>query len=450
MVLLAQSAGLYWLLTIALAALLVLFVAGLRMRQRLHRLRQAIERITAGQSEHRLPPYRSGEIGALCRALERMAGEFNERLRSIRAQRNELEAVLGSMVEGVLAVDQEERLISLNRAAADLLGLSTDRSIGRSIQEAVRNTAIQQFVGNALTHDHPTQADLVVRVDQGGESEERFLQAQGATLRDATGVRIGALIVLQDVTRLRRLEVIRREFVANVSHEIKTPITAIKAAVETLLDSMEDAEDRRATPEEPVDPRPFLEMVVRQSDRLHAIVEDLLSLARVEQDAERNRVRLEPTALRNVLRGAVESCAASEADRRARIAIDCPDDLQVMANPELLEQAIVNLLDNAVKYSPSDAGIYLVAESRNGSGARISVVDEGPGIEPEHLPRLFERFYRTDKARSRSRGGTGLGLAIVKHIANAHGGKVTVDSELGRGSRFNILLPPDNKPDPSD
>jgi len=456
--LLAQSAGVYWLLALAGAALAAVFLSWLRMRQRMHELRNAVERITAGQSEHRLPPYRSGEIGSLCRSLERMAGEFNERLRSIRAQRNELEAVLGSMVEGVLAVDQDERLISLNRAAADLLGLSTERSIGRSIQEAVRNTAIQQFVGTALTHEQPTQADLVIRVDdRAGESEERFLQAQGAALRDATGLRIGALIVLQDVTRLRRLEVIRRDFVANVSHEIKTPITAIKAAVETLIDSRDArrvasaAGNGAATqPDDPghdgnaasdeVDPGPFLDMVLRQSDRLHAIVEDLLALARVEQDAERNNVRREPVELHRVIRGAIDACCIQAESRAADFSAQCPEELRAMANPELLEQAIVNLLDNAAKYTPPGSAIRVKAQARD-AGVRIDVIDQGPGIDPEHLPRLFERFYRTDKARSRSQGGTGLGLAIVKHIANAHGGKVHVESQTGRGSTFSILLP---------
>jgi two-component system phosphate regulon sensor histidine kinase PhoR len=410
----------------------------------MHELRQAVERVTAGQSDHRLPPYRSGELGSLRRALERMAGEFNQRLRSIRAQRNELEAVLGSMVEGVLAVDQGERLISLNQAAADLLGLSTETSIGRSIQEAVRNTAIQQFVGTALTHEEPTQADLVIRVSSGvGETEECFLQAQGAALRDATGQRIGALIVLQDVTRLRRLELIRRDFVANVSHEIKTPITAIKAAVETMIDSNgESAEGEGGGGAAGADARPFLDMIARQSDRLHAIVEDLLSLARVEQDAERNRVEREPTAIQRVVRSAVESCAANAASKSMRVISECPDDLIAPANAELLEQALVNLLDNAVKYAPEGSRIWVRAAPYV-AGVQLDVIDEGPGIEAEHLPRLFERFYRTDKARSRAEGGTGLGLAIVKHIANAHGGRVRVESTVGQGSRFTLLLPGD-------
>jgi len=452
MTLLAQSATVYWLLVIGWAGLLVLGFQWRRTRRGMHELRQAVERITAGQSDDRLPPYRSGELGSLRRALERMAGEFNQRLRSIRAQRNELEAVLGSMVEGVLAVDQRERLISLNRAAADLLGLSTESAIGRSIQEAVRNTTIQQFVGTALTHEQPTQADLVIRVNADhGESEERFLQAQGAALRDATGQRFGALIVLQDVTRLRRLELIRRDFVANVSHEIKTPITAIKAAVETMLDSRGGDEDEHRHPPQrdpsddaqaAVELRPFLEMIARQSDRLHAIVEDLLSLARVEQDAERNRVHREPTAVHRLLQGAVESCAPAAEAKGMTIAPECPDELVALANAELLEQALVNLLDNAIKYAPSGTTVTLRAAPWDG-GVRLEVIDQGPGIEPEHLPRLFERFYRTDKARSRAQGGTGLGLAIVKHIANAHGGRVAVQSEVGKGSRFSILLPGD-------
>jgi len=432
---LAASNLTQWLCTLAVLATIVLTVVVIRSAVRLARLRRGIDQLTTGQDHVRLPRYAGGQIGQLSRSLGRMADEFNQRLTSLRQQRNELEAVLASMAEGVFAVDQDERMISLNRAAATLLQITPQRAVGRSIQEVIRNTSVQQFVSQALTVDSPTQADLVLRIEvdehdpPGGE--ERYLQATGAALRDAGGNRFGALIVLHDVTRLRRLEMIRRDFVANVSHEIKTPITAIKGAVETLLDTAESAD-----PEETVG---FLHIVNRQADRLSAIVEDLLALARIEQDTERDRVTLETTGLQDVVQSAIDSCHMLAEQRGVTLVNEVEADATAQANDALLEQALVNLLDNAIKYSAADTAATVRCRRREGE-VILEVADHGSGIESEHLPRLFERFYRTDKARSRAQGGTGLGLAIVKHIVQAHGGRITVDSQIGKGSVFRIHL----------
>jgi two-component system phosphate regulon sensor histidine kinase PhoR len=272
-------------------------------------------------------------------------------------------------------------------------------------------------------------------VDTETGSAERFLQAQAAPLSDAAGQRIGVLIVMHDVTRLRRLEVIRRDFVANVSHEIKTPITAIKGAVETLDDAVDDLGlDDSA--------RRFLGIIARQADRLHNIVEDLLSLARIEQETERDRIALERVDLNEVARAAVSACMLQADAKQIKVELRRADSAEVMANAQLLEQAVINLLDNAIKYSPSGTRVSIAcAAPDDDAGAQVIVSDQGVGIDSDHLPRLFERFYRTDKARSRAQGGTGLGLAIVKHIAQAHGGTVSVESQVGRGSTFRIHLP---------
>ena len=427
------NAGLSWGFGLALGAAALLLAVHLRTGRRIGVLRRGIERIAAGEAGLQLPRYTTGQIGRLSRALGQMAGEFNQRLRSIREQRNESKAVLASMVEGVLAVDLDERVLNVNRAAAEMLRISPARAVGRSIQEMIRNTAVQHFVAEALSSESPTTADLILRMESDdGEAQERFVQAQGAALRDAAGNRIGALIVLHDVTRLRRLEMLRRDFVANVSHEVKTPITAIKGSVETLLD---------AGPNDPESVRRFLQIINRQADRLNAIVEDLLALARIEQDTEREHVEREPCDVCDVVHSAVELVAIAARGKDIAIESRCgAGGLIVALNRALMEQALVNLLDNAVKYSPAGTTVTITCEKREGEVV-LAVADRGVGIEAEHLPRLFERFYRTDRARSRAQGGTGLGLSIVKHIANAHGGRVSVESEFGVGSTFRIHVP---------
>jgi two-component system phosphate regulon sensor histidine kinase PhoR len=269
------------------------------------------------------------------------------------------------------------------------------------------------------------EGDIVLHDEQ-----QRFLQAHGTLLRDAGGHDIGALIVLNDVTRLRRLETVRRDFVANVSHELKTPITAVKGCVETLLDG---------ALADPAAGRRFLDIIARQAERLNAIVDDLLALSRIEQEAEKQEIPLRRGPLREVAQAAIQSCTVGAAARDIRIDLDCPDAPTAKINPPLLEQALVNLIDNAVKYSESGSRV-LVEIRRKDREVRIRIRDWGCGIPREHLPRLFERFYRVDKARSRKVGGTGLGLAIVKHIAQAHGGRVEVESTPGVGSVFTLVL----------
>lgn len=361
-------------------------------------------------------------------AIQRNEAEREKQLRNIQVRQNELEATLSSMLDGVFAVDPHEKLISLNAAAARLLNVRPDQATGQGIDQVVESEILRQFIRESLDTEEPSKCDLVVG---NGQAIGLQFQAQAAVLRDRGGHRIGSLIVLHDVTQLRRLEVMRRDFVANVSHEVKTPVTAIKAAAETLLDS--EGADPAATLQ-------FLKVIIRQADRLQAILEDLLSLARIEQESEQRQLEVKPVRLVGLLRNAVETCAARAAKRDARIEVTCPDYLVIPVNASLIEQAVVNLIDNAIKYGP-DGGQIIASAQRLGEEVILSVKDKGPGIPSEHLPRIFERFYRTDRARSRELGGTGLGLAIVKHIAAAHGGRVSVDSTVGQGSTFRIHLP---------
>lgn len=414
-------------LVIALIATPVSLLMSRRISRPLLVMKEHAQRFAAGDLRSRIHVNGPRDIEDLAQVLNTMAAQLDQRIRTITAQRNEQEAILASMVEGVIAVDSDERIISINQAAARFLGARPADAQGRSVQEVFRNSQIQKFVQRALKGIETVESDIVL----DKPDEVRYLQAVGTVLRDFRDETIGAVIVLNDVTRLRRLETMRRDFVANVSHELRTPITSIKGFIETLLNgAMKDPEDTER----------FLGIIARQADRLNSIIEDLLSLSRIEQDSEQQGIVLKETELRPLLESAIQNCSSQAAKKNIRIELDCDASLTVPLNPPLIEQAVVNLVDNAIKYSDDNTRIC-VAAARTPRQVLLTVSDQGRGIDAEHLPRLFERFYRVDKARSRQMGGTGLGLAIVKHIAQAHGGRVDVQSTVGKGSVFRIHLP---------
>jgi len=388
-------------------------------------MKDGAERFARGELGHRVAMPASEELGRVAEALNQMASQLDERIRTITNQRNEREAILASMAEGVLAVDTEERILSINRAAGQMLAVGVPDCTGRSVQEALRDTAVQDFVSRVLQASEPIADEVEPR------SGRRILRANGAALRDSRNNRLGAVIVFNDVTELRRLETIRRDFVANVSHELKTPVTSLKGFVETLRDGAIDRVE---------DARRFLGIMARQIDRLNTIIEDLLLLSRLEQDGEMRSISFEERRLAEVLNSAIEVCGPRAAAKGIPVRVSCPDTLIARVDHHLLEQAVVNLVDNAIKYSEPQHPVSVTAE-QTGDDIIIRVADQGCGIPAEHLGRLFERFYRVDRARSRKLGGTGLGLAIAKHIAQVHGGSVSVESMVGQGSVFSIHLP---------
>ena len=419
--------------TIVLTAIIVALVAAAigwyvsrRIAQPMLDVREGAERFAAGDFSRKLAVPATEEFAGVAESLNQMAEELDEKLGAITRERNEREAVLESMVEGVLAVDPDRRILTLNTAAAELLGVDPVEVQGAAIEEAVRNPDLQRVVAAAVSGQGPVEVDLTVHA--GGR--EQYLQASGALLHAQGGEVVGAVVVLNDVTRLRRLEVVRRDFVANVSHELKTPVTSIKGFAETLVDGAID---------DPAAARRFLKIIAGQADRLNAIIEDLLALSALEEGKGAD-VDLQETQLCDVLAVAVDVCAPKAEAKGISLLVECPQGLRVDANPPLLEQAVVNLLDNAVKYSPDGTSVRVAAAPEDGEVV-IAVTDEGQGVPREHLPRLFERFYRVDGARSRDLGGTGLGLSIVKHVTQVHGGRVSVDSVVGRGSTFRIHLP---------
>ncbi len=408
-----------------LAGLMSLYISR-RITRPIQELKQGARRFAEGKLDVRLPIPESEELSDLAEVMNSMAEQLQDRITIITQQHSEQTAVLSSMMEGVLAFDTEEQLININRSAARLLRIDPEKARGKSIQEVVRNVGLQRFVERALSSDYTVEGYITLVDD-----EEHHLQAHGSILKDGQGEIIGVLVVLNDITEIRALENVRRDFVANVSHELKTPITSIKGFVETLLDgAIHDKADALR----------FLGIVSNQADRLNAIIEDLLSLSRIEQGAEREEIALAYSEVRETLYSAIQSCQHDADQRRIAVHLDCPPDLHALNNPPLLEQAIVNLISNAIKYSEDGKSVWVTAQRINDDEIRIDIRDEGYGIEAEHLPRLFERFYRIDKARSRKMGGTGLGLAIVKHIAQAHHGHVDVQSKPGQGSTFSLYL----------
>lgn len=418
---------------LVLAGLVNLFISR-NITRPLEQMTGIAERFAGGDFSARMLPQvkrrASLEVATLAASMDRMAELLDEKIDAIVSQRNQLETVFSSMIEAVIAIDGEERVISLNQAAAELFGVERQAVIGKIVQQVVRNVQLQQHISRTLALRQSVVDEIVLQ----GEGGDRYLQTNVVLLGNGAGESVGVLVVMNDVTKIRRLESVRRDFVANVSHELRTPITSIRGYVETLLDGALDIRE---------DAVRFLEIVLHQSERLATIIDDLLALSKIEDTSRRGSIPLAPGRLRPVLEAAAQTCRLPAEQAGIAIAIDCPEDLEVEMNATLLEQALVNLLVNAVTYNrPGGQVTVVAAEGGEGAEGKVNIVvrDNGQGIAKEHLPRLFERFYRSDKARSRAQGGSGLGLAIVKHIAEAHEGGVTADSVEGKGSVFTLTV----------
>lgn len=420
-----QSRILLGAAAVALFTLVVSMSVSWAINRPVQHIIRGVQRFSRGDFTEPLDTPRLSEMAAVSDSLNDMAAQLDERLRAVTKERNQQEAVLSSMVEGVLAVDNHGRIMTFNQAAVRLTGIDFENAPGAHLREVAPNTALAQFVAQILNSAKPKESEFG-NLSQSG----RILQVHGSVLRDAQGKGIGAVVVFNDVTRLRRLEQVRRDFVANVSHELRTPITSIKGFVETLLDgAINNTEEARR----------FLEIVAKQSDRLNAILGDLLTLSHIEEGEEKKSIDVEVTGIRDTLESAMQLCSKKASAKNIQIHLDCDNAITACINPPLLEQAVTNLIDNAIKYSPADSDVIIRADKQE--EVMIQVEDHGCGVAAEHLPRLFERFYRADKARSRALGGTGLGLSIVNHVITAHGGRVTVESTPDVGSTFSIYLP---------
>ncbi|MEW6516217.1 MAG: ATP-binding protein [candidate division FCPU426 bacterium] len=414
-------------LLLALVAAGVSFWVSRRLNRPLVEMGEAAKRFASGDFSQPLWVRAPAEVADLAESLNQMASQLDDRIRLVTRQRQQQEAVFGSLLEGVLALDTGERILEINRFAADLFEVAAERALGRSLSEVARHPDLLAFVGRAQAASEPLEAELVWYAGQ-----ERHFQANSMPLKDEHGERRGIVLVLNDITRRRQLDQIRRDFVANVSHELKTPITLVRGFVETLLDgALEDRDEARR----------FLKIIDQHAKRLDAIIEDLLSLSRLEQ-AEGTEIGMAREKVALIADRAVAACRSKADAKKIRLECECPPDLEIIANANLLEQAIVNLIDNAIKFSEPKTTIRIAARAEAGSRElQLTVADRGCGIAAEEQERIFERFYRVDKGRSRKEGGTGLGLSIVKHILQVHAGRVTVSSLPGSGSTFTLHLP---------
>lgn len=366
----------------------------------------------------------AGDLQPVVRAINAMSEDVQHRIEELELSENEMQGILQSMSNGVLALDLHHRILNLNRAAEAMLGLSRATCRGDLLNAHVRDPALSAFIQESLQLARHHFAELDLQAIGG-----KCLEIVAEPLHDQSGHVMGVLLVFSDMTRVRMLEQIRTDFASNVSHELRTPITAIRGYAEVLAEQVADSELVK-----------YVRVIERNATRLSAIIEDLLALARLEQSEE---TELDHTLVD--LRSLAEDVAAMLrplADERSiTLAVDAAHVPPVDGNRQLLEQALVNLATNAIRYSGEGASVWISIAGPSVSEAELSVIDTGPGIEAGHLERLFERFYRVDRGRSRREGGTGLGLAIVKHIALVHGGRVEVESRVGVGSIFTIVLP---------
>lgn len=405
-------------------ALLLGFLHARRVTMPLCEMAAATEAIAGGDYKSQVEINSNDELGDLARSFNTMSAALERSTAIMRADRNKLTAILSSMVEGVVAVDRDERVVHMNRVAGRLMGLDPDTVLGKSIWEITRIPELLETLRDTLRRE-----EMVHRGVRLVGPQDRILELNATPLDAGGGVIAGAVLVLEDITQLRRLETMRRDFFANVSHELKTPITVIRGMVETLLD------DPDASPE--VRER-FLSKVCDQSDRLANLVTDLLSLSRLESGGVGALV---PLDIRDVVEESTDSLLNTAEGRQIDLILQLPSEPVVIeGEDEALLQAVNNLVDNALKYTQEGGSVWVRVRG-DGALAEIEVEDNGPGIDPRHLERIFERFYRIDKARSREVGGTGLGLAIVKHTVRALQGEVAVESIPGKGAKFRMRFP---------
>ena len=412
------------------ASVIIVLLAGaasllisLGFSERVERLKEFSRRVAEGDFRPQRGDGSRDALAQLGASLNQTAARLDHTIRTLKEERNLSSAILGSMVEGVAVVSGSERLVFANQGFADILELDLPPKSGSALVEVVRQTEMIEAVRQVLGGEPRVEAEIMT-----GTLRQHFFAATVAAVR--AGETSGAVVVLHDITELRKLERVRRDFVANVSHEFRTPLTAIQGFAETLLaGAMDDPQNRDR----------FLGIIVEHSRRLARLTEDLLKLSKM--DADRLEMEIRPVSVAQLIESCLETAQHRAAEKEIEITVKPADNLpDIAGDRRRLAEVLQNLLDNAMQYTMSRGKIIISAEAEDAE-VIITVSDTGIGIPKADQPRIFERFYRVDAARSREAGGTGLGLSIAKHLVEVHGGRIWVDSELGQGSHFHFSIP---------
>lgn len=389
----------------------------------LNEIIEASRDIAAGNLDRRLAINSNDEIGDLARSINDMADRLRQTIEEVTAERDRVQAMLDSMSDVVLAVDRKGRIFMVNPAVETTFGVTQADCVGRSVVEVIRNFDLDMVLQRVQSSNSQVVREITII------SPEPRIFILRATPLVGSG-QGGAVVLLRDITERKRMEQMRSEFMANVSHELRTPLTSIRGFVETLLDSGTD---------DPQMTRHFLGIIAAETTRLSNLVDDLLDLSRIEERRVVHRWQRE--GVDKLIDRVFTICGSRAEEKQIAIKANLSSRLPpLFGDPDLLAQVLINLVDNAIKYTPEGGTITLSARVE-GDEIRIDVEDTGVGIPAENLPRVFERFYRVEKARTRGTGGTGLGLAIVKHIIKGHGGRVEVKSTVGKGTVFSVFLP---------
>jgi two-component system phosphate regulon sensor histidine kinase PhoR len=410
----AQGGVILGAITALIFGAILAFFAGRAIARPLTAITGAAGSIAAGAAP-RFPHSGIPDIEALVRALRQMHLQLTERFEALQREQNETALMVDSMAEGVIAADQRGRVLNANEAARRLLGYETTTALP-DLRQIFRARPARMIIDEALHGKSVIGAELEI---------DGMVMMLSARPLDAGGI----ILVMQDLTEIRKLEAMRRDFVANVSHELKTPLTSISGYSETLLTDQPDPETAQR----------FLQVILGNARRMQRLVDSLLDLSRIESGHW--QPKMEEMDLRPVVHSVIDDCHEKSVGRKVAIEMDlAPDALVLVADEDAVRQVFLNLVDNALRYTPE--GGKIVCRSRlEGEEIALSVSDTGAGISREHLPRIFERFYRADPSRSRDEGGTGLGLAIMKHLVEAHGGRVAAESTLGRGTTITAWFP---------
>ena len=404
------------------SAIILTILISVRISKPIREMAKTARKMASGDLSIKTKEQTSDELKELADSLNFLVSELKEKISQITLEKSQLQAILRGMLEGVMVTDEKGKVVLINKSLEDIFSIDGS-AIGKTPLELVRRGELQEAINTVFKENRPLTIRFSFFLPEVKELEVNLVSF------DFEDGRRGVVAVFHDITKLSKLEKVRRDFVANVSHELRTPLTAIKGYTETLLEGeMQD----------PSQLYEFLTVIAKHAERLSLIVQDLLSLSQIESNDF--KPSLQPVSLKRLAERIIGIVSDMARKRSITLTLNIPEDIpKILADELLLEQAMLNLIDNAVKYTREGGTVTLSAQSK-GSEVEVSVSDTGIGIASEHLPRIFERFYRVDKGRSREMGGTGLGLSIVKNIIEKHGGKVWAESELNEGSTFFFTL----------